>query len=101
MERLNECARRLFYQECLGLVDNLNLLVDEDQPKLYIPAMTFGRQIGDSAGQPYSVHGDLLGQEAYARHLEEVLPTAADTAQVQELMREAGWIDPKKAGAVA
>jgi 1,2-phenylacetyl-CoA epoxidase catalytic subunit len=101
MERLNEHARQLFYQECVGLVDNLNLLVPEDQPKLYLPDVTFGRQIGDHAGQPYSVRGELLSHEAYARHLDEVLPTAADTALVQDLMRDTDWIEPKKAGAEA
>ena len=98
LERLNEHARQLFYQECLGLIDNLNLLVAEDQPRLYMPAVSFGRRIGAYAGQPYSVRGELLSPEAYARHCEEVLPTAADAALVQDLTRDSDWIEPKKAG---
>ena len=97
-ERLNEHARQLFYRECLGLIDNLNLLVAEDQPRLYMPAVSFGRRIGAYAGQPYSVRGELLSPEAYARHCEEVLPTDADAALVQDLTRDSDWIEPKKAG---
>ncbi len=97
-EQLNEHARQLFYTELVGLVENLNVLVPQDQPRLYIPDATFGRKIGDNADQLYSVTGELLSDEAYAQHLEEVLPTAADEAYLHELMKDNDWIEPKKAG---
>ena len=99
MEQLNEHARQLFYDECVGLVENLNVLVPEDQPKLYIPDVTFGRKIGDSADKPYSVSGELLSAEAYAQHSQDVLPTAVDEAFLNDLMKDNDWIEPKKAGA--
>ncbi len=98
MEQLNEHARQLFYNECVGLVENLNVLVPEDQPKLYIPDMKFGRKIGDTADRSYSVTGELLSKETYAQHLEEVLPTVSDTAFLQDLTKDNDWIEPKKAG---
>ena len=99
MEQLNEHARQLFYNECVGLVENLNVLVPEDQPKLYIPDVKFGRKIGDAADTSYSVTGELLSKETYAQHLEEVLPTALDTAFLQDLMKDKDWIESKKSGA--
>ena len=99
LDHLNEHARRLFYTELVGLVDSLNLLVPPDQPRLYIPDVKFGRKIGDDAGKPYSVTGELLSLDTYPRHLAEVLPTAADEAFLQDLMKEHDWIEPKKIGA--
>ena len=101
MEQLNEHARQLFYDECLGLVENLNVLIPEDQPKLYIPDVTFGRKIGNCADQPYSVSGELLSPEAHARHIADVLPTAADEVLLKDVMKDNTWIEPKKAGAEA
>ena len=98
LEHLNEHARQLFYHEVASLVDNLNLLIPGDQPKLYVPDMRFNRRIGDYAHQPYSVTGEQLSEEAYARHLEEALPTPADEALLKDLMRDNDWIAPKKAG---
>ena len=63
-----------------------------------MPDVSFRRRIGEYADQPYSAQGELLSPEAYARHCEEVLPTAADAALVQDLMRDGDWIEPKKAG---
>lgn len=98
VEHLNEHARSLFYNEIAGLVDNLNLLIPGDQPELYVPDLRFNRRIGDYANQPYSVTGEQLGEGAYARHLEEVLPTPVDEAFLKDLMKANNWIAPKRAG---
>lgn len=101
MEQLNEHSRLLFCNELAGLVDSLNVLVPQNQPRLYISDVRFGRKIGDDADKPYSVTGALLSAEAYARHLTEVLPTTADEAFLRDVMKENDWIEPKRAGAEA
>lgn len=96
LEHLNEHARSLYRQEVCGLVNNLNLLIRGDRPKLYVPDEKFRRRIGDYAHQPYSVTGEHLSKEAYARHLTEVLPTAVDEAFLGEVMRDNDWIAPRE-----
>jgi benzoyl-CoA 2,3-dioxygenase component B len=98
LAHLNERARALFYDEIAGLVDNLNLLIADDQAKLYVPDMRFDRRIGDFAQQPYSVTGERLSEEVYARHLAEALPSAEDEVFLQNLLKDNGWIAPRGAG---
>ena len=38
-----------------------------------------------------------LSPEEYEKHLAEVLPNAADVAEVRDLMHEPGWIAPRDA----
>jgi benzoyl-CoA 2,3-dioxygenase component B len=91
-EALNEAARGLYYKEVQGLVELLNKDRDEEKPKLSTPDIKFRRAIGEYKGQRYSVKGDLLDEEAYALHLEKVLPSAEDRKKIRELMKEPGWI---------
>jgi hypothetical protein len=70
-QNLNEAARGLYIQEISGLVAALNKEIPEGKPKLFIPSDKFQRGIGEFAGQPYSVTGELLSPEAYAKHLAE------------------------------
>lgn len=92
LDRLNEAARDHYLRECQGLVERLNRLIPEDQPKLFLPDVKFNRQIGDFAGTCYSVDGTPLTEEVYARHPREVLPTEEDQRLLDGLFREKDWI---------
>lgn len=91
---LNEAARALYHKEICWLVDNLNKLVPEDQPKLYVPDIKFNRKIGGYAGQTYSVTGELLNETEYIAHLQQVLPSSGDLEKLQEIFKEKDWIAP-------
>ena len=96
-EHLNETARSLYIAEISALTDRLNRCMPDDQPKLWLPDITFHRRIGAYAGEPYSVTGARLSPEAYEAHLAEVLPQPADVALLAELTRTSDWLAPKKA----
>ena len=75
-----------------GLVELLNKDVGAEQPKLYVPDIKFRRGIGEYKGQRFSVTGETLDEDAYARYLEEVLPTEKDREALQTITREPDWI---------
>ena len=96
LDRLNEGARALYRAECQKLIDQINLKVPEDGPRLTVPDIRFHRAIGGYAGEPYSVTGELLSREAYEAHAREVLPQEEDYAFVRNVAKESGWIAPKE-----
>ena len=96
-EHLNEHSRNLYKQECEQLVAQLNKLIPDDQPKLYVPDLKFDRRIGDFAHQPYSITGERLNPEDYKKHCQEVLPNESDMAQLATIFKEGGWVAEKKA----
>lgn len=91
-ERLNDAARQLYRREVQGLVDLLNREIREDRTRLYVPDIKFNRRIGDAKGRRFSVRGEPLDEAAYARHLEEVLPTAKDRETIRGITKEPDWI---------
>jgi len=100
-ERLNEAARALYVQEISGLVAALNKEIPADRPKLFIPDPKFRRGIGEYAGKPYSVLGDLLSTDTYERHLREVLPDHEDEARLATIFKERDWILPVERGSAS
>jgi benzoyl-CoA 2,3-epoxidase subunit B len=90
--KLNDLARDHYLTECAKLIDQLNQLVPEGQPKLYAPHLKFNRSIGEHVGQTYSVTGELLSPEAYKKHLPEVLPTPDDEGILSEIINEKNWV---------
>jgi benzoyl-CoA 2,3-dioxygenase component B len=92
MDKLNELSRATFFKEVKALVDALNHHIPEDQPKLTIPNDKFRRHIGVYAGMTYSVTGELLSQEAYDKHLKEVMPSEAEDQFVIGLEKDKDWI---------
>jgi benzoyl-CoA 2,3-dioxygenase component B len=91
-DRLNELARQHYLKEVGGLIEALNKIIPEDQPKITLPDLKFHRSIGEYAGQTYSVRGDLLTAEAYAKHLEEALPNEEDKVRLAEIFKQPGWV---------
>ena len=68
-ERLNDYARRRYYEECRKIVEQINTVMPGDE-KLYVPDIRFNRQIGEFAGKRYSVDGRVLDSDQYLEHLE-------------------------------
>jgi benzoyl-CoA 2,3-dioxygenase component B len=91
-ERLNDLARDHYLSECAKLIDQLNQLVPEGQPKLYAPDLKFNRSIGEHVGNPYSIRGELLSPEAYRKHLAEVLPTDEDEKLLNDMFKQEDWV---------
>ena len=61
-----------------------------------MPDLKFHRYIGEFAGQPYSVKGELLSPREYEEHLREVLPQPEDIKLVTEIQAtEPNWIAAK------
>jgi hypothetical protein len=48
------------------------------KPKLRVPHMKFNRQIGDYAGEFYSIEGNPLNEVEFQAHITQVLPGPAD-----------------------
>ena len=78
--------------ESQKLIDQLNQLIAEGQPKLKAPDLKFNRSIGDHVGKPYSVTGELLSAEAYQKHLREALPTPDDEQILAEIIKGKDWV---------
>ena len=95
-KELNHHNRDLYHAEVTDLVSRLNKFVPEGQPQLYVPDIKFHRAIGRWANQPYSVKGELLSEEEYKKHLNEVLPNEKDLALVADIFKDPSWIEEKK-----
>jgi benzoyl-CoA 2,3-dioxygenase component B len=91
-DKLNDLARTHYMNECAKLIDQLNQLVPEGQPKLYAPDLKFNRSIGEHVGKTYSVTGEPLSPEAYAKHIKEVLPTPEDEQVLAEIIKAKDWV---------
>ncbi len=91
-DRLNDMARVHYTAEMTGLMDALNKLIPEDQPKLRLPDERFHRSIGAHAEKRVSTAGEELSAEAYASHLAESLPTAAVKARLAYIFKDKDWV---------
>ena len=91
-ESLNDLARTHYMAESAKLIDQLNQLIPEGQPKLYAPDLKFNRSIGENVGKTFSVTGELLSAEAYQKHITEVLPTAEDEKILAEIIKGKEWV---------
>src|SRR5579872_7496060 len=96
LEALNERARAHFYAEICKTVDQVNAVNPVE--KLYVPDPCFNRQIGDHAGERWSVDGQRLSEDEWNASMPTVLPTQQDEAQLSELFKNPNWIAPKGRG---
>jgi hypothetical protein len=78
--------------ESAKLIDQLNQLIGEGQPKLYAPDLKFNRSIGEHVGKTYSVTGELLTPEAYRKHVRYVLPTPEDEQILADIIKGKDWV---------
>jgi benzoyl-CoA 2,3-epoxidase subunit B len=91
-DKLNDLARDHYLSECNKLIDQLNQLIPEGQPRLYAPDLKFNRSIGEYVGQLYGVTGESLTPEAYKKHVAETLPTPEDELVLEEITKEKDWV---------
>lgn len=91
-DKLNDLARGHYMAESAKLIDQLNQLVPQGQPKLYAPDFKFNRSIGGNVGKPFSVTGELLSAAAYQNHLREVLPTEEDENILADIIKSKDWV---------
>ena len=91
-DAVNEAARELYYREVEGLIGLLNKELGREEDGLYVPDIRFRRSIGEYKEKRLSVKGELLEGEAYARHLQEVLPTETDREELRKITKEPDWI---------
>lgn len=91
-DKLNDLARTHYMAESAKLIDQLNQLIPEGQPKLYAPDLKFNRSIGENVGKTFSVTGELLTPEAYEKHLSDVLPTAEDEKLLADIIKGKDWV---------
>ena len=93
---LNELSREMYRQEVEKLLQSISRLLPAGTDPIVAPDMKFHRSIGEFAGEPYSVRGERLSAEAYAKHAGEALPNEEEKQFVRDLMREPGWIAPRE-----
>jgi benzoyl-CoA 2,3-dioxygenase component B len=92
---LNELSRDLYRQEVEKLLESISRLLPAGAAPFVAPDLRFHRAIGEYAGKTYSVTGEELSAEAYAKHVADVLPNEQERAFVRALMKEPGWIAPR------
>jgi benzoyl-CoA 2,3-epoxidase subunit B len=91
-DKLNDLSRSHYMNESAKLIDQLNQLVPKGQAKLYAPDLKFNRSIGEHIGKTYSVTGEQLSAEAYAKHVKEALPTPEDEQVLAEIIKGKEWV---------
>jgi benzoyl-CoA 2,3-dioxygenase component B len=94
-QNLNEHSRGLYHHEVATLIDQLNRLVPEDQPKLYAPDLKFNRSIGSLKGQRFTVTGEPLTEDEWRGYRDTALPNAADDVALATIFEDPSWIAPK------
>ena len=92
LEGLNEEARSLYLSEVREIINGLNQLIPEGEPKLYAPDVKFNRKIGDHADKTFGVEGKLLSADEHRKQLLEALPGPEDEKILKSLFKENLWI---------
>lgn len=92
LDCINEESRAHYYKECSQIIDMLNQQIAADQPKLRGPDPKFNRQIGQFAGKPFSIEGDLLSEADYQKHLKQVLPQPQDLERLVGITHGGDWV---------
>jgi benzoyl-CoA 2,3-dioxygenase component B len=98
LDDLNDYNRLLYRDEVAGLVNRLNSVLREGEPKLYAPDIKFNRAIGKWAGQKFHAQtGEPLDDKAYEEHLKDYMPSEADKKLLLDIIgTEKKWIATKE-----
>ena len=94
-QNINEYNRTLYYKECEELVQQLNAIIPEDQPKLRLPSMKFNRKIGQWADKAFDIDGNPVKESEFKDYVAQVTPTAEDATKLAEIFKTNDWIAPK------
>jgi benzoyl-CoA 2,3-dioxygenase component B len=102
---LNETLREDYIADCQKGVDRWNRTLGEVGARLDLPHVGFNREVGTFRGRRVTPDGHLVGDEEWAAHVGEWLPSASDREYVESLMvgvhepgRMAGWVAAPSTG---
>jgi len=98
LDDLNDYNRKLYRDECAGLVKRISNSQKPGSVELYCPHIQFNRNIGKWAHQFFNPQtGAQLEEKEYKQQLETWLPSADDKKLLLEIIdNEKGkWIAPK------
>ena len=104
---MNEVLRDNYVEDCQRAVDKWNRTLERagHSFRLGLPSRRFHRRQGLYAGHRFDPAGNLLDEATWERRRDEWLPSAADRAHVQAIMRPvhergriANWIAPPSKG---
>jgi benzoyl-CoA 2,3-dioxygenase component B len=107
LNALNEVMRESYLKDCEIGLKRWNRMIERagHALRLTLPSSRFRRSIGPWAGVPVDPSGKMIAKEEYEKHLGEWIPSAADRAFIQSLMKRviepgkmAGWIAPPERG---
>ena len=108
LNALNEVMRESYLKDCdIGLRRWNRAIERAGHPALALklPSTRFRRSIGAWAGQFVNPEGVLVDKNVYEKNLDSWIPSAADRAFVQSLMKRvvepgkmAGWVAPPERG---
>jgi benzoyl-CoA 2,3-dioxygenase component B len=107
LNALNEVMRESYLKDCEIGVKRWNRLIERagHDFRITLPSSRFRRSIGPWAGVPVDPQGHMIAKEEYERRLAEWIPSAADKAFIQSLMKRvaepgkmAAWIAPPDRG---
>jgi benzoyl-CoA 2,3-dioxygenase component B len=104
---MNEVLRDNYVEDCQRAVDKWNRTLEKAgvEGRLALPSRRFHRNQGIFAGLHFDPAGELLSAAEWAQRRDGWLPSAADEAYVDSLMKPvtergkiAGWIAPPSKG---
>ena len=102
---LNETLREDYIADCQKGVDRWNRALSEVGTRLDLPHVGFNREVGTFRDRRVTPDGRLVGEEEWAAHVGEWLPSASDREYVESLMvgvhepgRMAGWVAAPSTG---
>ena len=107
LNALNEVMRESYLKDCEIGVKRWNRMIERagSDLRITLPSSRFRRSIGPWAGVPVDPQGRIIAREEYDRRLPEWIPSAADQAFIQSLMKRvaepgkmAAWIAPPDRG---
>ncbi|MCS6805172.1 MAG: benzoyl-CoA 2,3-epoxidase subunit BoxB [Acidobacteriota bacterium] len=104
---MNQILRDAYVADCQRAMDRWNRILEKNniEARLSLPSQRFNRQVGIFAGARFSPTGERLSEQQWQARCSEWLPTEADYAYVQSLMKPvyergqfAHWIAPPARG---
>ena len=102
---LNETLREDYIADCQKGVDRWNRTLGDVGARLDLPHVGFNREVGTFRGRRVTPDGRMIGEEEWAAHVGEWLPSDSDRAYVESLMvgvhepgRMAGWVAAPSTG---
>jgi benzoyl-CoA 2,3-dioxygenase component B len=104
---MNEVLRDEYIKDTEKGIDYWNRIMEKEELsfRFKLPHRRFQRSVGEYAGQPFDLEGNLISQEVFDQKKTDWLPTVEEKIFVKSLMKAvtepgkfAGWIAPPLRG---